>query len=259
VRLVKGDWNEAFLDELGNFPSGSHKDQVDALSGAFGRLLKRTAGIFSMPLDEITCEPFAIPAHWPRVYALDLDWQRVSAIWAACDSESQTVYLYSEYSARRAELAIHAEAIRSRGKDIRGFMNPTAHGRVREEGVQLIGELWKRDLSLMGSPHASKHDPSQRGRGCIDKPLWIAATATITAMRYAVEPGKEGTPQLASVIFPLPSQDLHLTGYILRPGRTGCITSGKPVPLQAGQMCSLIFGVISSLSCRLNGLQETAG
>src|SRR6266404_3633327 len=54
VRLVKGDWNEAFLDELGNFPSGSHKDQVDALSGAFGRLLKRTAGIFSMPLDEIT-------------------------------------------------------------------------------------------------------------------------------------------------------------------------------------------------------------
>jgi hypothetical protein len=154
VRLVKGDWNEAFLDELGNFPSGSHKDQVDALSGAFGRLLKRTAGIFSMPLDEITCEPFAIPAHWPRVYALDLDWRRVSAIWAACDSESQTVYLYSEYSARRAELAIHAEAIRSRGKDIRGFMNPTAHGRVREEGVQLIGELWKRDLSLMGSPHA---------------------------------------------------------------------------------------------------------
>src|ERR1700716_2498019 len=155
VRLVKGDWNEAFLDELGNFPSGSHKDQVDALSGAFGRLLKRTNSIFSMPLAEISCEPFSIPPYWPRIYALDLDWQRVSAVWAACDSESQTVYLYSEYSARRAELAIHADAIRSRGKDIRGFMNPTAHSRTQEEGAQLIGELWKRDLSLMASPHVA--------------------------------------------------------------------------------------------------------
>jgi predicted phage terminase large subunit-like protein len=61
LRLVKGDWNEAFLDELGNFPSGSHKDQVDALSGAFGRLLKRTNSIFAMPLAEISCEPFSIP------------------------------------------------------------------------------------------------------------------------------------------------------------------------------------------------------
>jgi predicted phage terminase large subunit-like protein len=154
LRLVKGDWNEAFLDEVGNFPSGSHKDQVDALSGAFGRLLKRTNSIFSMPLAEIGCEPFAIPSHWPRVYALDLDWQRVSAVWAACDSESQVVYLYSEYSARRAELAIHAEAIRSRGKEVRGFLNPVAHGRSHEEGVQLINELWKRDLSLMASSHA---------------------------------------------------------------------------------------------------------
>ena len=105
-----------------------------------------------MPLDEIACEPFAIPAHWPRVYALDLDWRHVSAVWAACDSESQVVYLYSEYSARRAELAIHADALRSRGKDIRAFMNPTAHGRSQEEGAQLIAELWKRDLSLMASP-----------------------------------------------------------------------------------------------------------
>ena len=134
MRLVKGDWNEAFLDELGNFPSGSHKDQVDALSGAFGRLLKGARGIFATPLGEMTCEPFAIPGHWPRMYALDLDWQRVSAVWAACDPDSQTVYLYSEYTARRVELAIHADAIRSRGKDLRGLMNATAHSRTTGGG-----------------------------------------------------------------------------------------------------------------------------
>lgn len=37
VFLVKGDWNEAFIDELCSFPVG-HDDQVDAASGAFAEL-----------------------------------------------------------------------------------------------------------------------------------------------------------------------------------------------------------------------------
>jgi predicted phage terminase large subunit-like protein len=40
VYLVQGEWNEDYLDELCLFPGGSFKDQVDASSGAFGRLLK---------------------------------------------------------------------------------------------------------------------------------------------------------------------------------------------------------------------------
>jgi predicted phage terminase large subunit-like protein len=38
VDLVRGVWNEAYIDELCMFPGGSHKDQVDASSGAFARL-----------------------------------------------------------------------------------------------------------------------------------------------------------------------------------------------------------------------------
>lgn len=40
VKLVQGAWNEAYLDELCMFPGGSFKDQVDASSGAFGRLVR---------------------------------------------------------------------------------------------------------------------------------------------------------------------------------------------------------------------------
>ena len=39
VYLVKGDWNQDYIDELCQFPGGSFKDQVDASSGAFGRLV----------------------------------------------------------------------------------------------------------------------------------------------------------------------------------------------------------------------------
>ncbi len=39
--LLEGSWNEEFLDEVCLFPGGARKDVVDALSGAFGRLLPR--------------------------------------------------------------------------------------------------------------------------------------------------------------------------------------------------------------------------
>ena len=38
LRLLRGGWIPAFLDEIEAFPLGGHDDQVDALSGAFMRL-----------------------------------------------------------------------------------------------------------------------------------------------------------------------------------------------------------------------------
>ena len=38
VSIVRGPWNDLYLDELCLFPGGAFKDQVDASSGAFGRL-----------------------------------------------------------------------------------------------------------------------------------------------------------------------------------------------------------------------------
>jgi len=40
VFLIEGGWNETYLDELCMFPGGTFKDQVDASSGAFGKLLE---------------------------------------------------------------------------------------------------------------------------------------------------------------------------------------------------------------------------
>lgn len=38
VRLVRGAWNKAFIEELSAFPTAAHDDQVDAASGAFNAL-----------------------------------------------------------------------------------------------------------------------------------------------------------------------------------------------------------------------------
>jgi predicted phage terminase large subunit-like protein len=45
IRLVRGPWNSAYLDELTSFPNGAHDDVIDASSGAFGKLaLTRSVG-----------------------------------------------------------------------------------------------------------------------------------------------------------------------------------------------------------------------
>ncbi|MCW2309707.1 phage terminase large subunit [Rhodobium gokarnense] len=44
VYIVRGEWNESYLDELCLFPGGQFKDQVDASSGAFGKLLDKRGG-----------------------------------------------------------------------------------------------------------------------------------------------------------------------------------------------------------------------
>jgi predicted phage terminase large subunit-like protein len=38
LKLLRGAWNEDFLEEASVFPNASHKDQIDALSGAFAVL-----------------------------------------------------------------------------------------------------------------------------------------------------------------------------------------------------------------------------
>jgi predicted phage terminase large subunit-like protein len=45
VRIVEGEWNKAFLDELTSFPTGAHDDQVDAVSSAFDKLVNNTYGL----------------------------------------------------------------------------------------------------------------------------------------------------------------------------------------------------------------------
>ena len=41
VKLVRGNWNRALLDELEVFPIGAHDDQVDACSGAYRKLAQQ--------------------------------------------------------------------------------------------------------------------------------------------------------------------------------------------------------------------------
>ena len=44
VLMLRGAWNNAFIEELRLFPNGMHDDQVDGASRAYMRLLQPSAG-----------------------------------------------------------------------------------------------------------------------------------------------------------------------------------------------------------------------
>lgn len=97
-----------------------------------------SGAIYPIPESEILIDPFEIPIWYPRVYGLDVGWNRTAAVWGAIDRESDILYLYSEHYRGNAEPAIHAHAIHSRGDWIPGVIDPAARGRGQTDGNQLL-------------------------------------------------------------------------------------------------------------------------
>ena len=104
--------------------------------------------IFPVPLSEVLVDPFQIPAFWPRVYVLDVGWNRTAVIWGAHDRSIDCWYLYTEHYRGQAEPSIHAAAIKARGEWIPGLVDPAARGRAEKDGERLIEQYQALGLKL---------------------------------------------------------------------------------------------------------------
>jgi hypothetical protein len=122
----------------------------------------RTKGVPSLgagaiyPVDEedVACAPFPLPEHWPKVYGMDVGWNKTAAIWGAFDRETDTVYLYVEHYRGFAEPSIHADAIKARGDWIPGVIDPASRGRSQKDGSKLLTEYHKLRLKLAPADNA---------------------------------------------------------------------------------------------------------
>lgn len=110
--------------------------QRDARSKGIPQL--GSGAIYQVPESEIVVSDFEIPEHWKRVYGMDVGWNRTAVVWGAYDHEGDVLYLYSEYYRGQTEPVVHAEAIKSRGKWIRGVIDPASRGRGQKDGIALL-------------------------------------------------------------------------------------------------------------------------
>jgi phage terminase large subunit-like protein len=109
-----------------------------------------SGAIYPIPESEITVQPFPIPDHWPRGFGMDTDqgigW--TAAVWVAKDPESGTKYIYDCYKRSRSELAVHVEAIKSRGAWIPGVADAAALRVTEHDAEQLISLYRKAGLDV---------------------------------------------------------------------------------------------------------------
>lgn len=72
--------------------------------------------VFPIEESAITCEPFAIPNHWPQINGLDFGWDHpFAATNIAWDRDADCVYVCKEYAARETTPVIHAASIKPWG------------------------------------------------------------------------------------------------------------------------------------------------
>ena len=113
-----------------------------------------SGAIYPVPESDVLVQDFELPEYYPRVYALDVGWNRTAALWGARDNESGIVYLYSEYYKSQAEPVIHAQGIKSRGDWIPGVIDPASRGRSQFDGLKLIQTYRELGLTLTESKNA---------------------------------------------------------------------------------------------------------
>jgi hypothetical protein len=97
-----------------------------------------SGNVYPVPLEDILVDPFAIPAHWKHMYALDVGWNRTACLWAAINPDDGTIYLYSEHYQAETLPELHAAAIKQRGEWMHGVIDPAARGRAQSDGKKLF-------------------------------------------------------------------------------------------------------------------------
>lgn len=110
--------------------------------------------IYPILREAIEVEPFTLPAHWPRVYGMDVGWNRTAVVWGAIDRETDTLYLYHEYYVGQEKPPVHSAAIKGVGDWIPGVIDPASRGRTQTDGTALIDEYCTAGLNLLPADHA---------------------------------------------------------------------------------------------------------
>ena len=93
--------------------------------------------IYPVDIELLLIDPIKLPDWYPRGYGLDVGWNRTAAMFGAMDRESDTLYIYDEHYQGEQIPAVHASAIKRRGRRT-GFIDPAARGRSQIDGERLL-------------------------------------------------------------------------------------------------------------------------
>lgn len=121
---------------------------------SLGKPSMGAGAIYPIAEAKIRCDPFAIPAHWPRCYAMDVGWNWTVALWCAYDRDNAIKYLFGEYYGSKELPTVHASAIKARGDWIPGIIDPAANNSSQRDGEKLKEDYYHEGLILTNANNA---------------------------------------------------------------------------------------------------------
>lgn len=111
--------------------------------------------VFLTPEVVLCCTPFDIPAHWPRLGALDIGWDHpTAAVQFAWDRDTDIVYVVSEYRAARKPVYEHAATLIHWGKDLPWAWPHDALQHDKGSGEEIAGQYRTHGLTMLAE-HAT--------------------------------------------------------------------------------------------------------
>jgi phage terminase large subunit-like protein len=153
--IIQAGWNDApWLDE-------GEKNKILDASEPHLRETRSTGvpsmgsgNVYPLTLESMMVDPFMIPNHFKKLYALDVGWNRTAALWGALDPNTDTLYLYDEHYIAEQPPAVHAHAVRSRGEWIPGVIDPASKGKSQGDGTQLFATYRNQGLKITEADNA---------------------------------------------------------------------------------------------------------
>jgi phage terminase large subunit-like protein len=124
--------------------------------------------VFPITEDRIKVDPFQIPEHWHKIIGIDLGFDHPNAV--ACiawNNETDTYYLYDEYSEKGDRLGDHAMAIRAKGGDRIPVVVP--HDAFKHDGAtsgkKFVDLLQDYGLNIVMQPFSNPPGPDGKHGG----------------------------------------------------------------------------------------------
>lgn len=116
--------------------------------------------IFPIVEEAITCAPFEIPDHWPRIGAMDFGWTHpFAAVELAWDVDQDTVYVIKAHRLKEATPVIHAGAVRPWGPLPWAWPRDGRRETLEGAGVALAAQYTAQQLNMLHT-HAQFEDGS---------------------------------------------------------------------------------------------------
>lgn len=107
--------------------------------------------IFPVSEEMVRVQPFAIPAHWPRIGAIDFGWDHpTAAVDIAWDRDADVVYVTKAYRVREQTPVIHAAALKSWGEWLPWAWPHDGYQHDKGSGEALATQYRNLGLKMMG-------------------------------------------------------------------------------------------------------------